>query len=155
MESNIISQKMQIELRYRNLEVKRFGETTGSVSINNNSTLTSVERIDNKVSINFVFSTNYDPGIGVIRIEGNLRFSDSEENMTRAIDEWKKSGGKNLPVDLAEKVHNAILSNCVVQATLLSKEVQLPPPIPMPNVSIGRKEGKTNVSDEGTNSYIR
>jgi len=146
--------KMKIELRYRNLEVKRFGETTGQVNINNNSTLTSVERIDERVSINFVFSTNYDPGIGVIRIEGNIRFSDTEENMERAIDEWKKSGGKNLPVDLAEKVHNAILSNCVVQATLLSKEVQLPPPIPMPNVSIGRKDNKAKI-DEDTKRYIR
>ena len=145
---------MKIELRYRNLEVKRFGESSGSVNINNNSTLTSVERVEDKVSVNFVFSTNYDPGIGVIRIEGNLSFSDTEENMNRAMDEWKKSGGKNLPVDLAEKVHNTILSNCVVQATLLSKEVQLPPPIPMPNVSIGKKEDKVEVKGE-TNSYIR
>ncbi|MBU4201793.1 MAG: hypothetical protein L6243_05610 [Candidatus Altiarchaeales archaeon] len=145
---------MKIELRYRNLEVKRFGESSGSVNINNNSTLTSVERVEDKVSVNFVFSTNYDPGIGVIRIEGNLSFSDTEENMNRAMDEWKKSGGKNLPVDLAEKVHNTILSNCVVQATLLSKEVQLPPPIPMPNVSIGKKEDRTEVKGE-TSSYIR
>ena len=145
---------MKIELRYRNLEVKRFGESSGSVNINNNSTLTSVERVEDKVSVNFVFSTNYDPGIGVIRIEGNLSFSDTEENMNRAMDEWKKSGGKNLPVDLAEKVHNTILSNCVVQATLLSKEVQLPPPIPMPNVSIGKKEDKVEVKGE-TNNYIR
>jgi len=145
---------MKIELRYRNLEVKRFGEASGNVNINNNSTLTSVERVENRVSVNFVFSTNYDPGIGVIRIEGTLRFSDTEENMKRAIEEWKKSGGKNLPVDLAEKVHNTILSNCVVQATLLSKEVQLPPPIPMPNVSIGKKEDKVEVKGE-TNNYIR
>jgi len=145
---------MKIELRYRNLEVKRFSESSGSVNINNNSTLTSVERVEDKVSVNFVFSTNYDPGIGVIRIEGNLSFSDTEENMERAMDEWKKSGGKNLPVDLAEKVHNTILSNCVVQATLLSKEVQLPPPIPMPNVSIGKKEDKAEVKGE-TNNYIR
>jgi len=145
---------MKIELRYRNLEVKRFSESSGSVNINNNSTLTSVERVEDKVSVNFVFSTNYDPGIGVIRIEGNLSFSDTEENMERAMDEWKKSGGKNLPVDLAEKVHNTILSNCVVQATLLSKEVQLPPPIPMPNVSIGKKEDKVKVKGE-TNNYIR
>ncbi len=145
---------MKIELRYRNLEVKRFGESSGSVNINNNSTLTSVERVEGKVSVNFVFSTNYDPGIGVIRIEGNLSFSDTEENMKRALEEWKKSGGKNLPVDLAEKVHNTILSNCVVQATLLSKEVQLPPPIPMPNVSIGKKEDKVEVKGE-TNNYIR
>lgn len=85
---------MKIELRYRNLEVKRFGESSGSVNINNNSTLTSVERVEDKVSVNFVFSTNYDPGIGVIRIEGNLSFSDTEENMNRAMDEWKKSGGE-------------------------------------------------------------
>lgn len=57
-------------------------------------------------------------------------------------------------MDLAEKVHNTILSNCVVQATLLSKEVQLPPPIPMPNVSIGKKEDRTEVKGE-TSSYIR
>ncbi len=145
---------MKIELHYRNLEVKRFGDVSGSVNINNNSTLTSVERVDGKISVNFVFSTNYDPGIGVIRIEGNLSFSDTEENIKRAMEEWKNSGGKNLPVDLAEKVHNTILSNCVVQATILSKEVQLPPPIPVPNVSMGEKGTKDGAERE-TNHYIR
>ncbi len=143
---------MQIDLKYRNLEAKRFLPVSGPVNINNNSTLTAVSKIDEKLEIDFVFSTNYQPNIGLIRIEGNLLLSDSKESIDRAIKEWERSGRKNLPTDIAEKVHNIILSNCIAEAVILSMGIHLPPPIPTPHVSIKQKETK---SKKETGSYIR
>ena len=143
----------QIELKYRNVEARRFFPVTGQINVNNNSTITTVSRIDNKLSINFFFTSSYEPNIGIVRIEGEIIVSDSSENIDRAMVEWERSGRKNLPEDMAEKVHNAILANCMVESVLLSREVQLPAPIPTPHVSIGKKESTAGGSD--TRSYIR
>lgn len=145
----------QIELKYKNVEARRFSPIVGQINVNNNSTLTAVSRIDNKLSVNFVFSSNYEPNIGVVRIEGEIIISDSKENVDRAIVEWERSGKKNLPTDMAEKVHNAILTNCMVEAVILSREVQLPAPIPTPHVSIGKKESVSGGDTGDTKSYIR
>ncbi len=142
----------QIELKYRNVEAKRFSPVSGQINVNNNSTLTAVSKIDSKLSINFVFSSNYEPNIGFVRMEGEITISDSKENIDKAILEWERSGKKNIPTDMAEKVHNAILANCMVEAVILSREVHLPAPIPTPHVSI-EKRGSEPVND--TRGYIR
>ncbi len=143
--------KMQLNVIYRNMEVRRFSKVNAPINISNNSTLTGVRATGNKLSVSFVFSSNYEPNVGLIRIEGELEFEESRENIKRAVDEWEKSEQKNLPEELAEKVHNSIISNCMVEATLLSREVQLPTPIPPFHLSINKKDAA--YSDTG--SYIR
>jgi len=147
---------MHIDLKFRNLEAKRFSTIAGGpVNVHNNSTLTKVSKMNGRLSVNFVFSCNYEPSIGLIRIEGDLFLSDSKENIDGAIKVWERSGRKSLPTDMAEKVHNVIFSSCIVEAVILSKEVQLPAPIPTPSVSLDKKFYKDPTSDEETKSYIR
>jgi len=145
--------QVRVNLNYRNIEARRFTASNIPININNNSTLVSVSNVEDKLSVNFVFSSNYEPNIGIIRIEGELLVEESKENVKRALIEWEQSGRKNLPKDIAEKVHNAILSSCIVEATILSKEVQLPAPIPTPHISIDQKN-LTSVSED-TSNYIR
>ena len=137
---------MNININFRNLDARRLSTTKSQVNINNNSTITSVGRSDDKLQVSFVFSCNYDPNIGAIRIEGDLMVEDTTDNIDNAIREWGQSEQRKLPKDMAEKVHNAILSNCIVEASILAREVKLPAPIPMPHVSM-EKETDT--------SYIR
>lgn len=148
-----------INIKFRNLEIKRLaGQIDGPVNIHNNSTLRAVSRIEGQLVADFSFSCNYEPGIGLIRIEGDVIVRDSEENIERALKEWEK-GGKNLPSDIAERIHNAILSSCTVESVVLSKEVGLPAPIPTPAISLtkreetGTKPGRPCGDD--TKSYIR
>lgn len=124
------------------------------MNVHNNSSLKAVSKMNDKLSVNFIFNCKYEPNIGLIKIEGDILLSDSKENIDRAITEWEDSEKKNLPTDIAEKIHNVILSNCIVEAVILSKEVQLPSPIPPPTVSLTKKEGGSRLSDE-TGSYIR
>lgn len=146
---------MQVNVNFRNIEARRFSNVGNSVNINNNSTLVTVSGVDDKLSVSFVFSSNYEPNVGVIRIEGELLMEESKDNVKRALTEWEKSGGKNLPKDIAEKIHNTILSNCMVEATILSREIRLPAPIPTPHVSIDPKNTESAVSDEEVQHYIR
>lgn len=141
-----------VELKYRNIEARRFSFASAPVDINNNSTVVSVLGENELLHIDFIFSSNYEPNVGLIRIEGRLTLKDSKENIKKALDEWKNSENKNLPKDIAENVHNTILSNCIVEATVLSREVQLPAPIPTPRVSIDKPIDKSKEEKPG---YIR
>lgn len=141
---------MQIDLRYRNIEARRFSFANAPIDISNNSTVVSVSEDEGNLNVGFIFTSNYEPNIGIIRIEGDLIVKDAKENIKKVVDEWKKSNNKNLPENFAEEIHNAILSNCIVEATILSRDVQLPVPIPTPKISIKEKKQK----DEET-CYIR
>jgi hypothetical protein len=130
---------MDISISFRSLDARRLSTTKGQVNINNNSTITSITKSENKMEVSFIFSCNYDPNIGVIRIEGDLTVEDTDENIENAIKEWYSSEHKKLPKDTAEKVHNAILSNCIVEASILARDVKLPAPIPMPQVTMDKE----------------
>ncbi len=140
---------MESRVDYKSIEVRRFGDKSEPATINNNSTLTHVTAEGDVLNISFVFSSNYEPNIGVIRIEGDLKLNENKKTISGALEEWKTSGKKNLPKDIAEKVHNTILTNCVLEASILARDVKLPTPLPIPQVQIG-KESTTDIQ-----SYIR
>lgn len=127
------------------IEAKRLvkqGERLPNVRIDNNSTILSVSRGDgDTANIDFRFSVNYS-GIGYIKIEGGLQVEGGVEPL---IAEWTKTG--NMPTEEANIVHNVILSNCMVSAVLLAREIKLMPPIPMPRVQLQKQQpGKPHAS---------
>lgn len=142
---------MKISLRYNSIEANKFNEAQGHVTVNNNSTITDVETIEGKLSVGFLFKSKYEPNVGEIRITGETLVEDSKENIERAVKEWDESGQKNLPLDMAEEIHNFIIFNCVTETVLLAREIQLPSPIPIPKLSM--KDTKKEKEDTG--SYIR
>jgi hypothetical protein len=142
---------MKLDLKYTEIEAKIFGEASGNISVSNNSTITSVSRSGDRASIEFLFTSTYEPKVGEVRIKGNMMISDPPENVDRLLREWEESGRKNLSAEMAEDIHNAIISNCIIETVILAREIHLPSPVPMPKISMKVKE-KT---DEGTDSYIR
>ena len=138
---------MNFNINFKNLDARRLGNVRSQVNINNNSTIVAAGKEGDKLTIGFVFSSTYEPNIGLIRIEGDLTVEDSTENIDRALGEWEKSGRTKLPKEMAESIHNTILSNCIVEASMLARDIKLPSPIPMPQVALGEKESDT--------SYIR
>jgi hypothetical protein len=140
---------MKSKVGYRSVEARRFSSAAAPANINNNSTLTAVSGEGDILNVGFVFSCNYEPNVGIIRIEGDLEIKESEETVEKALTEWKKSGQKNLPKDIAEKVHNTIISNCVVEASILARDIKLPTPMPVPHVQLPKD------STTETQSYIR
>lgn len=144
---------MRVNFNLHSIEARRLNHPKGPVHISNNSTLTAVGEVGGRLSVSFTFTANYSPEIGHIKIEGEAQFPEPKENVKKALDEWLNSGRKNLPNDIAEKVHGAILSNCIIEATILSREVQLPAPIPTPNIKLDNVTD--TIGEDDTNIYIR
>ena len=144
-----MSEKLNFNVVFRSFDARRLSLAKSQVNINNISTLSSVTKDGNRMNVGFVFSSNFEPNVGIVRIEGDLTLDGSEEVIDEAIVEWEKSEHASLPKELAEKVHNTILSNCIIEASMLARDLKLPMPIPMPHVSLN----KDSVAQD--TSYIR
>jgi hypothetical protein len=112
----------------------------GKISINNNVAIKSVEEHnlnlgrDKKDALKFEFEfiAKYDPDIGTIKLGGNVIYMEDSKKVKDIMDGWKKD--KKLPKDVSTGVLNTILTKCNVEALILSKDINLPPPIPMPKI---------------------
>ncbi|KYC52136.1 MAG: hypothetical protein AMQ74_00855 [Candidatus Methanofastidiosum methylothiophilum] len=117
------------------IEAKRFirvDEGSPSVSISSNLTLTDAYLNNtNNLFMEFVFCCNYTPNVCSIKIEGVFVYEgpDKEEIMN----EWKER--KRLDSGKFLFVHNSILYRCFVEAVGVSKDINVPCPVPIPVVS--------------------
>ena len=86
---------MQVNVNYKNVEARRYSAPGGQININNNATLTNVSKQDDKLIANFVFTCNYEPNIGTIRIEGEISMTNLEGEDKDAVLKWERSGKKD------------------------------------------------------------
>jgi hypothetical protein len=84
------------------------------------------------VRFSFVFVTKYEPNHAEITLQGDLIFLAPNEKVEAILKEWKKD--KKVPKDVMAEVVNNLLSRCNIEALILSREMNLPSPIPMPSV---------------------
>lgn len=119
------------------VEARRFQDMQPNqqVRIDHNSNLALVEaESDDRLRIDFAYTTSYGP-LGVVKLEGQLRVR--VEDAAGTAKKWGQD--RNLPPELAQQVHGAILQACIPDAVGLAKTIRLPPPIPLPQVQFKRK----------------
>jgi len=131
-----------VGLQFNKIVVEKLSPVKGKVQVNNNVVIKDVEKTDlavgsskqNALKFHFEFSANYEPKIANMVMNGYLTFYDKPEKVKEMVDSWKKD--KKLPKEVMSSVLNTVLSRCNVEALLLSREVNLPPPIPLPKVEV-------------------
>ena len=130
-----------IGFSFTKMNVEKFTPVKGKISINNNVGVTSVE--ETKLDINtdkkplklvFEFTSTYDPGVAKILLTGEVIYLAPKDKAEEALKNWKKN--KKLDKDIMANVLNNVLAKCNVEALILSKDMNLPPPMPMPKVGI-------------------
>lgn len=133
------------------IDGKRFfkqGDRLGNLRIDNNGTVTLVTELgETEAGVDFRFTTNYraaESVIGLIRIEGRVVY---EGEARRIVREW--SGKGRMPDDVASEVLTVIMNNCIPEATMIARDLRLPPPIPIPPVQVaGQKPPKARGGPE-------
>ncbi len=114
----------------------------GKIDINNNVSIKDVaedslnlaKEKQNVLKVKFEFSSRYEPGVGSIIFEGNLLYLEDQKKAKEVLGSWKKD--KKLPKEMMANLLNTVLTKCNVQALILSQDINLPSPIPMPKVQI-------------------
>ena len=122
----------------KEIEARRFtgpGERFSQINVNFNVSITNIEPAnDRMVNVHFRFTINY-AGIGLMRMEGTVLY---EGNVSEITERW---GNKhNMPEQMANEVHGAVINNCVVEAFILARDLHMPPPLPIPKPNFTKKE---------------
>ena len=133
--TDVIGIKMSIKsFEFSNIEGKRFSklnEKIMNIKIDHNSTITLISvASQNDVLIDFRFTTTFG-GVGVVTIEGHIVWGDCEANAVSK--SWSTTS--QIPNEMAQEVHSAILANCLSEVVMLSRDLRLPPPIPIPAIN--------------------
>lgn len=88
------------------------------------------------LKLGFTYLTEYTPEFAKIEIKGDLVVLSDATKAKKLLENWKKEKGKSLDTDFVAYVLNNIMSKCAVQALIISRELALPSPIPMPKINL-------------------
>jgi hypothetical protein len=135
----LITNYMSIKsIRLKSMEARRYinlDEKPRQIRIDHNSTITRFSASsDTNATVEFQYTTSYG-AVGIIRMEGSLIYEGKDAR--KVAEGWTKTG--KMPDDVAGKLHTAIMHACVPEAVFIAKDLALPPPIPLPQISIGRR----------------
>jgi len=84
------------------------------------------------VKISFTYNVIYDPDIGGLELQGDVLFMQEEKLIDAVMDEWEKK--KSLPKKISVGIVTQIMQKCTIQALVMTKDIGLPPPMPLPKV---------------------
>ena len=138
---------MIVGFNFNKIDVEKKEMVKGKISISNNVSIKNIEQKDldfgkekqNALKFIFEFNSKYEPNVGDIILGGDVLFVGEAKKTKEILDNWKKD--KKVPKDVMTSILNTVLTRCNIQALILSQEVNLPPPVPLPKV---RVEGETN-----------
>lgn len=135
-------------INFTKMNVERKTSTKGKVNISNNVSIKDVEKVNisfgggdqQTLKFSFKFDSKYEPEIGKINLEGELVYLTKKETAQELLKEWEKN--KKLGPEIMTSLLNNILNKCNIEALILSKEMGLPAPIPLPKVNNKKEEKK-------------
>jgi hypothetical protein len=133
---------------FTDIEVKRKPMQGGKISISNNVAIKDIKETElhlgkekqNALQFLFEFTSKYDPDVGHITIGGEVLFIDEAKKVQEILANWKKD--KRVPQEVMTNILNNILNKCNIAALIMSREVNLPAPIPLPKVQVGKPAKK-------------
>jgi len=134
-----------IGFNFTSINAEKEGIAKGSIKISNEVTIKNVEEInlslgkakEKALKFMFEFISKYEPAIGKISIKGEILDIEDPKKTKEILKEWKKS--KKVPKEVMTVLLNNILTKCNIKALVLSQDMNLPPPIPLPSVRVKNK----------------
>ncbi len=137
-----------VGFNFTKISAERKDNNAEKVNISNNVALRDVKEAsihlgsDKQKVLRFVFefTSAYKPEVGTINFQGNIMYMEDVEKVKKILDGWKKD--KKVENDVMTLILNSVLGKCNVQAMILSQEINLPSPIPLPKVQVDNEESK-------------
>lgn len=129
-------------IQFTKIVLDKKGPAKGKVSVNNNVAVKDVTKTDlsfgaakqNALRFDFEFKVLYEPNIAEMLFLGFLTYFEKPEVIEEVLKSWKKD--KKVPKEIMTPILNNIMAKCNIEALILSREVNLPPPMPMPRVEL-------------------
>ena len=137
---------MIVGFNFTKLSAEKNEKAKGKIDISNNVSIKDIQESDisfgkdkqSVIKFIFEFTSKYGPSVGTILFEGELLYLEEPKKIKELLGNWKKD--KKVPKELMAGMLNTILTKCNIQALILSQEINLPPPIPIPKVQLKAPE---------------
>lgn len=98
------------------------------VHISTNINIINVEQKGEELAVPFVVTIGYTPAVAQISMKGQATVSGEKSELERLRDDYKKQ--QPPPPQLLQTITNVSL----IEATMLSRTLNIPPPIPLPGL---------------------
>jgi hypothetical protein len=112
----------------------------GKINVSNNVTIKNVSEskivfdpAKKALKFEFLYTSKYEPEVGIIELGGELVYLAEEADAKTILNSWKKD--KKVSGDMMKGVMNNILAKCNVESIILSRDINLPAPIPLPKLN--------------------
>jgi hypothetical protein len=129
-----------VGFNFTKISAERKKSVVGTVNINNNITLKDIQETKMGVAtkggirVSFAFRSEYAPDLAVVQLEGEVMLLVDAKQSDELVGNWAKN--RQVHRTVAEPLMNFILDRCNVQALLISKDLNLPSPVPLPKVRV-------------------
>lgn len=124
---------MEITIRLEYLSAERLWDHEKpfpkEMHLSTNLSLTEVKSEGERIIVSYTVSIHYSPSVAQINLKGKALLRGEKEELNRIMENYEKR--KAPPVELLQPLMGAVL----VEATILSRSLQLPPPLPLPLLS--------------------
>ncbi|MBW2970735.1 hypothetical protein KY320_01090 [Candidatus Woesearchaeota archaeon] len=131
---------------FSKIEVEKKKVPKGNVNVNNNVKIINVEKTDlslgnvkeDGLRFDLDFTSKYEPDFGEIKLKCSVLYLADAAAVKDALKKWKSD--KRVAKDLVGPVMQTALSKCQMEAIVLSRDVNLPPPVGLPMVGAAKKD---------------
>ena len=137
-----------VGINFTKMLVEKKKGTKQKINISNNVSITKVEEISlnfgaanqKSLKFSFKFTSKYEPEVGNIDFEGEVIFLTEKKKGEVLLSQWTKT--KKIDPSIMTLLLNNVLNKCNIEALLLSREINLPAPIPLPRINTDKKQEK-------------
>ncbi len=130
-----------VGFNFEKVSVEKKNPIKGKIQIKSNASITNVNeeklptgktKMDG-LKFNFEFNIDYTPSIGNINLKGHIFFLDDPKIIKDIVRQYKKE--KKLSPEITAQIINTILLKSTTKALTLAQEVNLPPHLPLPQIT--------------------
>jgi hypothetical protein len=138
---------VRVSVRISYISGERFWEhgkpAPSGVRISTNVNVVGIEPKGERLAVPFVVTIGYTPSVAQISLKGQAVLSGEKAELERIHADYKKRRAP--PPVLLQTITNASL----IEATILSRTLNIPPPIPLPSLSRPRPKEEEKPSYVG------
>ncbi len=133
----------QVRVNIKNISAERFWDENKSppqkVQISTSLNIVGLESKEGSLSMPFVVNIGYNPSVAQITFRGDVQVKGEKSELDKIREKYEEK----------EKPPNYVIQNVInksiVEATILSRTLNIPPPVPLPS---SKSQGNSEASNK-------
>lgn len=134
-----------VGFNFTQILAERTGVPKGKIDIQNNISIKNVAKANLNIGTTtkdglkyeFEATIKYEPGIGKVFFKGDFLDMDTPDKIKHILEMWKKD--KKLPDEIRNSIIAYILHRTLVEAIIVTRDVNLPAPIKMAQTTVNKQ----------------